>query len=133
MNFHKLQATGNDFILFDNRDEKISLEIKDIQTNNIYIFGNIDDASLFRSQWKNVCNDAKVSRYKLYSTRHTFATLMLQENVVSINELAGLLGHSSPKVTLQHYASIIEVKNINLGADFSLFSHNNDTMKKQTM
>lgn len=46
---------------------------------------------------------------------------MLKENIVSINELAGLLGHSSPKVTLEHYASVIQSKNINLGANFSLF------------
>ena len=106
--------------------------VKAIQTNNLYIFGNIDDASLFRSQWKKVCIKANVPKYKLYSTRHTFATLMLKENVVSINELAGLLGHSSPKVTLTHYTSVIDVKSINLGVDFSLFGHNNDTMKKQT-
>jgi len=105
--------------------------VRAIQTNNLYIFGNIDDASLFRSQWRKVCKKADISMYKLYSTRHTFATLMLKENVVSINELAGLLGHSSPKVTLTHYASVIDAKSINLGANFSLFGHNNDTMKKQ--
>lgn len=95
------------------------------QTDHLYIFGNIDDAQLFRCQWKNVCTKAEVERYKLYSTRHTFATLMLKENIVSINELAGLLGHSSPKVTLTHYASIIDAKNIDLGANFSLFDKRN--------
>ena len=80
-------------------------------SNHIFVFGNIDDASLLRTQWRDVCIDAGLPRYKLYSTRHTFATLMLKENIVSINELAGLLGHSSPKVTLEHYASIIESKN----------------------
>lgn len=89
--------------------------------DNIFLFGNIDDASLLRTQWRDVCIAACVERYKLYSTRHTFATLMLKENIVSINELAGLLGHSSPKVTLEHYASVIQSKNINLGANFSLF------------
>lgn len=54
-------------------------EVKKILNNNIYIFGNIDDASLLRSQWKRVCNDAGVTRHKLYSTRHTFATLMMRE------------------------------------------------------
>jgi len=100
--------------------------VKDIQpSNNIYIFGTINDASLFRSQWRDVCLDAGVTRYKLYSTRHTFATLMLQENIVSINELAGLLGHSNPKVTLTHYASVIDTKNIDLGSNFSLFDSQN--------
>jgi integrase len=96
-------------------------EIRKIQTNHIFIFGNIDDASLLRSQWRDVCSDAEVAKNKLYSTRHTFATLMLKENIVSINELAGLLGHSSPKVTHEHYASVINSKNIDLGVNFSLF------------
>jgi integrase len=65
---------------------------------------------------------AGVPKHKLYATRHTFATLMLKEKKVSINELAGLLGHSNPKITLEHYASVINSKNIDLGADFSLFS-----------
>ncbi len=56
---------------------------------------------------------------------------MLRKNIVSINELAGLLGHSSPKVTLAHYASVIDGKNIELGANFSLFSHNLDTAQKK--
>ncbi len=104
-------------------------EVKKVQTNHIFIFGNIDDASLLRSQWRDVCIDAGLPRYKLYSTRHTFATLMLKENIVSINELAGLLGHSSPKVTLEHYASVIESKNIDLGVNFSLFGHDTVTVE----
>ncbi|MFT5876076.1 MAG: integrase [Clostridium sp.] len=97
--------------------------------NNLAYSHLIDDAQLLRSQWRDVCKDAELPKYKLYATRHTFATLMLKENIVSINELAGLLGHSSPKVTLEHYASVIDSNSINLGANFSLFRHNTDTLK----
>ena len=107
-------------------------EVEKIQPrDNIFIFDNIDDASLLRSQWKRVVLDAGVPKYKLYSTRHTFATLMLKDNIVSINELSGLLGHSTPKVTLEHYSSVIEPKNIDLGVDFSLFGHSAVTTDKQ--
>ena len=98
--------------------------------DNLFLFGEIDDARKLRFMWRDVCSAADVDKHKLYSTRHTFATLMLQEGIVSINELAGLLGHSSPKVTLAHYASVIETKNIDLGTNFSLFRHNTDTVKK---
>ena len=54
--------------------------------------------------------------------------MMLQENIVSINELADLLGHSSPIITPEHYSSIIEPRNIALGTDFSLFRHKTDTV-----
>ena len=96
--------------------------VKKAQGNHIFIFGEKSDAMHLRNEWERVCKAADLPRYKLYSTRHTFATLMLKENIVSINELAGLLGHSSPKVTLEHYASVIEPKNIHLGANFSLFN-----------
>lgn len=103
-------------------------EVKKIQPkDNVFLFGNMDDAICLRYQWNKVVKDAQVVKYKLYSTRHTFATLMLQDNIVSINELAGLLGHSSPKVTLEHYSSVIEAKNVNLSANFSLFCDNTVT------
>ncbi len=92
--------------------------------NSEYIFGNIDDAGKLRTHWKRIIENSGVEYKKLYATRHTFATLLLQDKVVSINELAGLLGHSSPKITLEHYASIIESKNVNLGENFNLFCYN---------
>jgi len=60
-------------------------------------------------------------------TRHTFATLMLKEKIVSINELSGLLGHAKAKTTLESYASVIKADKINLGSNFSLFCHDTVT------
>ncbi|MCK9491631.1 MAG: site-specific integrase [Sulfurimonas sp.] len=100
-------------------------EIKKIQTNNIFIFGNIDDADKLKKRWAKVVKDSGVVRHKLSSTRHTFATLMLKDNIVSINELSGLLGHNKASTTLEYYASIIESKNIDLGVNFSLFDDDN--------
>jgi len=106
-------------------------EVKKIQPkDNMFIFGWYDDAAKLRHLWDAVLKDAGVEKHKLSSTRHTFATLMLKDNIVSVSELAGLLGHSSPKVTLTHYASVIESKNIDLGANFSLFCDNTVTLNK---
>jgi integrase len=101
-------------------------EVKKVQPkNSMFIFGNFyDDSAKLRYLWRDVVEAAGVPKHKLYATRHTFATLMLKEKKVSINELAGLLGHSNPKITLEHYASVINSKNIDLGAEFSLFSMN---------
>lgn len=71
--------------------------------------------------WPSLLNKCELPKRKLYSARHTFATIMLQDGIVSINELAGLLGHSSPKITLAHYASVIDARKIDLGRDFNLF------------
>ena len=99
-------------------DAAIAFQPKD----NIFIFDDRDDAWKLRYDWEDVVKAAGVVKHKLYATRHTFATMMLRENIVSLNELAGLLGHSNPKITLEHYASVIQTKNIDLGANFSLFS-----------
>jgi integrase len=105
-------------------------EIEKLKGKTFYLFGDRSDASHLRYQWKKVLKDSNVRYRKLYSTRHTFATLMLQDNIVSINELAGLLGHSSPKVTLSHYAGVIETSQVKLDRDFNLFCHKSDTEAK---
>jgi len=53
---------------------------------------------------------------------------LLLEDQAQCNELAGLLGHANPKITLSHYASIINSKTIDLGRDFDLF----DTFSSQS-
>lgn len=50
---------------------------------------------------------------------------MLKDNIVSINELSGLLGHNKASTTLEYYASVIKSKNIDLGVNFSLFDDEN--------
>jgi integrase len=97
-------------------------EVKKYHSNTIFIFDKkYDDSMTLRYMWSNLLNSCKLPHKKLYSTRHTYATLMLQKNIMSINELAGVLGHSSPKVTLAHYASIIDSSTIDLGKNFSLY------------
>ncbi len=105
--------------------------VKNIQENNIFIFGDIDDAGKLDYVWRKCAKDAGVIRYRLYSTRHTYATLMLKDNIVSVNELAGLLGHSSAKTTLDKYAAVVDAKEINLDYDFSLYSDTTVTIENE--
>ena len=99
----------------------IENEINTLKSNSFYVFGNWDDSSKLRKQWISLLTRLDMKYRKLSCTRHTFATLMLQKQLVSINELSGLLGHSSPKVTLAHYSSVINSSLIDLGNDFALF------------
>ncbi|MDD2358344.1 MAG: site-specific integrase [Thiovulaceae bacterium] len=107
--------------------------VKSIISNNIFLFGDIDDAGKLKQYWKNLTKKAEVRKLKLYSTRHTFATIMLKEKIVSINELAGILGHSTPNITLQYYASVIDSKKNSLERNFQLFSDTTVTQKKQNL
>ena len=103
--------------------------VKEFQSDNIFIFGRYDCASKFKRRWAKVVKDSNVPHHKMSSSRHTFATLMLRENIVSINELSGLLGHAKAKTTLECYASVIKADNLNLGTNFSLFGHNMVTIR----
>ncbi|MDQ7044032.1 MAG: site-specific integrase, partial [Sulfurimonas sp.] len=107
--------------------------VKEIQTNNIFIFGNIDDAGKLDYVWRETTLLAKVRKLRLYSTRHTFASLMLQDKKVSINELAGLLGHASAKTTLDKYVGVVKANKVDLGNDFSLFCDKSGTVRENIM
>lgn len=104
-------------------------EVKKIQTNSIFVFNKIDDSGKWQHHWKRCVELAKVKKIRMYCTRHTFATLMLNDNILSINELAGILGHSSVKTTLDKYASVINANTIDLGYNFSLYCDTTVTVK----
>jgi len=95
--------------------------IKTIDSNNIFIFDGIDDAGKLDYIWRQTTKSANVKKIRLYCTRHTYATHMLTNKIVSINELAGLLGHASVKTTLDKYASVISSETLDFDSEFSLF------------
>jgi len=99
-------------------------EVKKYQSDNIFIFGKFDDVAKLRYKWVMLLKKCEIEYRKMYSCRHTYATMMLLSGIVSLNELAGLLGHSTPAITLSYYASAIDAKTIDLGKDFDLFDTN---------
>ncbi len=106
-------------------------EVKKLQKDNIFLFGDIDDAYKLTKKWTKVIKDSGLVRKKLSSTRHTYATLMLKNRIVSPSELAGLLGHSKASTTLEYYASVIKSDTIDLGSDFCLFGDVTGTIENK--
>lgn len=106
-------------------------EVKKIQSDNIFIFGSVNDSGLWHYKWAKCVEKAKVKRLRLYCTRHTYATLMLKHKIVSINELSGILGHSSVRTTLDKYTGAIDSEFIDLGLNFNLYCDDTVTVKKQ--
>lgn len=53
-------------------------EIKKILTKHIFIFDNINNASLLRSQLSKALTDSGIPKYKLFSPRHTYVTWILK-------------------------------------------------------
>lgn len=96
-------------------------EVKKYQGDNIFIFGKFDDVAKLRYKWLMLLKECGIEYRKMYSCRHTYATMMLQSGIVSLNELAGLLGHSTPAITLSYYASVIEAKTIEIRKDLDIY------------
>ncbi len=88
------------------------------RNNDTFLFPNQNDISHFRHQWKRTLKKAEVPYRAIKNLRHTYATQSLK-NTAPINTISAVLGHSSPRTTLTHYASIIKGDKIN---DDRLFS-----------
>jgi integrase len=70
------------------------IEILKLNAKSLYLFEDRDDVGKLRYLWRDLKKISNVQHKKISCTRHTFATHMLRDSVVSINELSGLLGHS---------------------------------------
>lgn len=83
-------------------------------SESFYLFPNIRDVKSLRKRWTTLLKNAKVRYRPIKNTRHTFATQMLRSNIVTINELSGLLGHAKASTTLSFYASVIDSFDLDL-------------------
>lgn len=95
--------------------------INELKANSLFLFPDIRDSRGLYRKWYKLLKICTLPKRRLYSTRHTFATIMLLDDHMSLNELAGILGHTTPKTTLAHYASIISAESITLNKNFDPF------------
>lgn len=63
-------------------------------------------ASNFRRTWKKAIQDAEVDYRKIYTLRHTAATIWLNSGV-SLAAVSRWLGHSNITTTLRHYSHLM--------------------------
>jgi len=96
------------------RTVPFSVDLSYLERKSCYLFPNINDVSYFRRQWLNLLKKCSIEQRGIYNTRHTFATHLLKENIVSAPELSGLLGHTKVSTTLKHYASVIDSHSIEI-------------------
>ena len=64
--------------------------------------------SIIKNHFKPLLKKINVKYKGLYTTRHTFATLMIREGA-DIKWVQSMLGHSTAKMTLDKYAKFIKV------------------------
>ena len=74
-----------------------------------YVFLNKHDEHYYDikrirdSKWKNLLKECKIEYRTIYQMRHTFATVMIENNE-DILWVSNMLGHADASMTLQMYA-----------------------------
>ena len=82
---------------------------------NSYVFLNAKNEHFYdikrirNTHWKKVLKLSGLEYRPIYHTRHTFATMMLENNE-DILWVSSMLGHSDPAITLSHYAKYVNRK-----------------------
>lgn len=82
---------------------------------NSYVFLNkkgehyYDIKRIRDSHWKKTLKACELDYRPIYHTRHTFATVMLENNE-DILWVSNMLGHSNPSMTLSKYAKYVKRK-----------------------
>ena len=78
-------------------------------SKNSYVFLNdknehfYDIKRIRNTHWKRVLKVSGLEYRPIYHTRHTFATMMLENNE-DILWVSAMLGHSNPNITFSNYA-----------------------------
>ncbi|ABB44079.1 Phage integrase [Sulfurimonas denitrificans DSM 1251] len=100
-------------------------------SKSLYLFEHdgvfIKDASFFKRRWHQLVEDCGIEYRKLYSTRHTFITAMLNSGKFKIMEIAAIVGHTSPEMIIKNYAGFIKDSHLKVDTSIDLFKNVSDT------
>ena len=100
-------------------------------SKSLYLFDYdkvfIQDASFFKRRWHQLVKDCGIEYRKLYSTRHTFITAMLNSGKFKIMEIAAIVGHTSPEMIMKNYAGFIKDSHLKVDTNIDLFKNVSDT------
>lgn len=72
--------------------------------------------------WKPALKELGIDYRRPYNARHTYATNMLYNNLVSPVQLAQLLGHSNTQMVYEVYVNYIDSFNINFDRSISIYT-----------
>ncbi|MEA1917408.1 MAG: site-specific integrase [Campylobacterota bacterium] len=95
------------------------------KNNSLYLFEYngtyIKDSTFFKRRWKDLLIKCNIEHKRMYQTRHTFITNMLNSSKFKVMDIAQIVGHSSPQMILTTYAGFIKDNSIKIDDNFKLF------------
>ena len=105
----KTQGSARTIDILDTLLPYLQEQYKLTGSKNSYVFLNDKDEHFYDikrirdTHWKKALKLSGLEYRPIYHTRHTFATIMLENNE-DILWVSSMLGHSDPAITLSHYA-----------------------------
>jgi len=113
------------------------LEDQRKRSKGLYLFDisghPISDVTVFgKRKWRKLLEECRIEYRKIYSTRHTFVTAMLNSRKYPITTIAKILGHSNIKMIVQNYSGYIEDQHLMVNYADDIFRQNrkNETTKR---
>ena len=96
------------------------------QSKSLYLFDYdghfISDISVFRKRkWHKLLEDLTIEYRKIYYTRHTFITAMLNSNQYKLLTIAKIVGHSSIETLIENYAGFIKDDHLKINVEMDIF------------
>ena len=79
------------------------------------------DSQIFVDTWASLLDELGIKYRRPYTMRHTYATYMLKNNLVSPVMLASLLGHSTPKMIYNVYVNYVNQNLQDFNRDIKLY------------
>lgn len=97
-----------------------------------YVFSShlgttLKPSNVYQYEWLPLLKRTKVPRRRLYDTRHTFATNMLDSKMFTLNQISSWLGHNSVQTLIRHYNKFIDSEISKFDSNFDVFDTKNDT------
>lgn len=95
------------------------------RSTTLYLFDYGDkflrDISFFKRRWHDLIEKCDIQYRKIYTTRHTFITAMLNSGKFKVMDIAAIVGHNSPQMIMTRYAGFIRDYHLKIDTNIKLF------------
>lgn len=107
------------------------------RSQSLYLFDHeghfISDISVFRKRkWHRLLKDLEIEYRKIYYTRHTFITAMLNSNQYKLLTIAKIVGHTTIETLMSNYAGFINDDHLKIDVGMDIFSESFVKVQKIT-
>lgn len=122
----KTQMSFRDVPIFDTLKPFLMAHLKEIDTLHVFVNKHGDPFNCSKNialrHFHPLCDRLGYEKRRIYETRHTFATNMLESGKFSVNEIARLMGHTNTQMIFSRYTKFIESERRNPRTNVDIYS-----------